>query len=115
LITDDGSEIAPLLADRLRQMGVATEIFAPQQGCNHELTAAQVIGRLRDEHGAITRLIHLLPLGGVPEVDAETFQSRLDSELMPLFHLTRELEADLRKSSGGVIAASRLGGSFAIG
>jgi acyl transferase domain-containing protein/NAD(P)H-dependent flavin oxidoreductase YrpB (nitropropane dioxygenase family)/NAD(P)-dependent dehydrogenase (short-subunit alcohol dehydrogenase family) len=113
LITDDGGGIAERLAARLRDTGADSAVVR-LDGTDMAAASARLVGELRGDRG-IARLVHLAPLGGSQEFDEPAFQPRLDSELMPLFHLAHAAEADLRQASGGLIAATRLGGSFAVG
>jgi acyl transferase domain-containing protein/NAD(P)H-dependent flavin oxidoreductase YrpB (nitropropane dioxygenase family)/short-subunit dehydrogenase len=96
-ITDDGAGIAALLAGKLRDLGVETEILAPSAVKSEVATPART-------------LIHLAPLALPPGAGAD-FQMRLSRELKSLFHLVRAHESGLRQN-GSVLAAVRLGGAF---
>jgi len=117
LLTEDGRGVAARLAGKLEELGIKHRVVRHDPEAGIDLRNAQSVSALaqslRSECGAVTHLIHLLPLADVTPEERAEFTSRFDRDLKSLYLITRELEADLKK--GGVLAATRLGGTFAFG
>ncbi|MBX5495414.1 MAG: SDR family NAD(P)-dependent oxidoreductase, partial [Bryobacteraceae bacterium] len=117
LLTEDGRGVAARLAGKLEELGIKHRVVRHDPEAGIDLRSAQSVSALaqslRNECGSVTHLIHLLPLGDVTAEERAEFTSRFDRDLKSLYLITRELEADLKK--GGVLAATRLGGTFAFG
>jgi acyl transferase domain-containing protein/NAD(P)H-dependent flavin oxidoreductase YrpB (nitropropane dioxygenase family) len=110
VITDDGRSIAHAVSASLTATGVSSAIVRLDGS-----DAATALAAVRRAHGRVGALLHLAPLGGeLPQSDA-AFLDRLNTDLAHLFEVCRVLESDLRESSGSVIAATALGGTFGIG
>jgi acyl transferase domain-containing protein/NAD(P)H-dependent flavin oxidoreductase YrpB (nitropropane dioxygenase family)/NAD(P)-dependent dehydrogenase (short-subunit alcohol dehydrogenase family) len=116
LITDDQSGVATDLAVRLTELGIAHAVVGHNPPAGVDLMAEDSVStlaaNLREKHGQIAALVHLMPLAAVtPEQSAE-FEARTRLDLKSLFLLVKALEPDLRKASGIVLSATRLGGTF---
>lgn len=83
-----------------------------------EAQAANVLSMIREDHGDVASLIHLM---GMNRHDAETANAKTLSgvdAVMSLFLLTRELDAEFRKDNRkgvAVLAGTKFGGTFASG
>jgi acyl transferase domain-containing protein/NAD(P)H-dependent flavin oxidoreductase YrpB (nitropropane dioxygenase family)/acyl carrier protein len=120
LITDDRQGTARELADRLADLDVKTALIqmgdAAGDGFAADLTdpaaVADLIARVRAKCGAVSGLIHLLPLAEPPA--GETPERRMRREVKSLYLLARGLEADL--ADGGVLlAVTGMGGTMGFG
>jgi malonyl CoA-acyl carrier protein transacylase/NAD(P)-dependent dehydrogenase (short-subunit alcohol dehydrogenase family) len=132
VITDDERGVARDLADRLQKQHQKTVLVqcystveesgdgffkAPvdsPDGC------AELMDRIRQKHGPITGLIHLLPLK--KEIPFELlvisqWKERLRKEIKSLFYMIKELETDLlhaaKREGSCIVAATGMGGRFA--
>jgi acyl transferase domain-containing protein/NAD(P)H-dependent flavin oxidoreductase YrpB (nitropropane dioxygenase family)/NAD(P)-dependent dehydrogenase (short-subunit alcohol dehydrogenase family) len=131
MITDDGRGVAAALAEKLHQAGLETALIqlnggatAPTAGYRlPDLTAASLahgVATIRRERGPIGALVHLLPLRQwlpYDDLDLAGWQTRLQEDIVSLFHLLQLVAADLKNAAaaGGawMVAASGLGGLFA--
>jgi NAD(P)-dependent dehydrogenase (short-subunit alcohol dehydrogenase family) len=130
LITDDGAGAAHSLADRLEELGQATVLLrmtgghsngSAAKGYSADLTdpvaVAHVLERIRLEVGAVSGLVHLLPLGPPPAGEAPAQRAR--REVKSLYLLARALEEELRRQGlegdAVLLAATRLGGRLGVG
>jgi acyl transferase domain-containing protein/NAD(P)-dependent dehydrogenase (short-subunit alcohol dehydrogenase family) len=130
LITDDGFEVADLLALSLRQAGVRAILLSPKATSYRSVESfavdftspesiAAVIGKVRMEAGPIAGLLHLLPLRVASEsssMNSEVWRERVNIELRSLFLLARELASDLMPAPvSWFMSASAMGGDFGAG
>ncbi|MBA4062288.1 MAG: polyketide synthase [Isosphaera sp.] len=117
VLTDDGRGTARELADRLADLDVKTVLLRPDADLTDPATVTELLGRLRDEHGPVSGLIHLLPLAEPP--DGESPNDRARREVKSLYLLARGLEADIRaagKDSPAVLlAVTGMGGRMGFG
>jgi len=128
VITDDERGVASSLAEELTGRGLTAVIIAvthngesdgrhPRVNLTDPRAAREFVERIRSECGSVSALIHLLPLGDhgfTPADHPLRWDKALNIELNSLFNLVRHLESDLRQDgSGCVIAATRMGGTFA--
>ena len=127
LFTDDGRGIARSMADQLADLGQRTVFLGPSEdpasgpdpGAFHaDLTdpeaVADMLRRVREEHGPISGLIHLAPLAEA--VEGEAWDRRAWRDVKSLYLLARALGDDLRQSGRDgkafLLAATALGGGF---
>jgi acyl transferase domain-containing protein/NAD(P)H-dependent flavin oxidoreductase YrpB (nitropropane dioxygenase family)/NAD(P)-dependent dehydrogenase (short-subunit alcohol dehydrogenase family) len=129
LFTDDGRGIGREMADRLADFGEQTVLVShsgPASNGKHatfhaDLTNPDAVDRLlqqvRQQHGAIAGLVHLLPLAEPPS--GEQPMARMQREVKSLYLLARGLDADLRQAAadGGAIllSATNMGGAMGFG
>ncbi len=78
-----------------------------------------IIDRIRDHHGSISGLLHLVPLApGLPfeQMQLPDWKQRLHLEVKSLFYLTKLLTDDLaaaaRTGAASLVAATAMGGDF---
>jgi acyl transferase domain-containing protein/NAD(P)H-dependent flavin oxidoreductase YrpB (nitropropane dioxygenase family) len=129
-ITDDGQGVATALAESLRSQGIAVALIEDRQGpldigpdeyaasLGDAQAARGLIEAVRQRQGAISCLVHLLPLRAGPSfetLDVRGQQARVDLEARSLFHLAQAASADLRRTGMGtrLVAAVRIDGAFA--
>jgi NAD(P)-dependent dehydrogenase (short-subunit alcohol dehydrogenase family) len=127
LFTDDGRGIARSMADQLADLGQRTVFLGSSEdpasevdpGAFHaDLTdpeaVADVLRRVREEHGLISGLINLAPLAEA--VEGEAWDHRAWCDVKSLYLLARALGDDLRGSGrhgkAFLLAATSLGGGF---
>jgi acyl transferase domain-containing protein/NAD(P)H-dependent flavin oxidoreductase YrpB (nitropropane dioxygenase family)/short-subunit dehydrogenase len=126
LFTDDGRGIAREMVDRLADFGQPTLLVSHSGSASNgkhsvfhaDLTDPQAVDRLlqrvREQHGPLAGLIHLLPLAEPPS--GEEPMRRMQREVKSLYLLARGLENDLRRAGddGGAIllSATSMGGSM---
>jgi NAD(P)-dependent dehydrogenase (short-subunit alcohol dehydrogenase family) len=127
LFTDDGRGIARSMADQLADLGQRTVFIGNSEDLGSEpdsgvfdadLTdpqaVADVLRRIREEHGSISGLIHLAPLA--EEVEGEAWDHRAWRDVKSLYLLARALGDDLRRAGRDgkafLLTASGLGGGF---
>jgi NAD(P)-dependent dehydrogenase (short-subunit alcohol dehydrogenase family)/acyl carrier protein len=119
LVTDDhGTGVAASFALRLTDLGIDHAVIAHNPRGGTDLTnpeaVAALLASLREKHGKIDALVHLMPLASVSDEAAAELETRTRTDLMSLFLLTKNLEEDL-KGSGFLLAGTRLGGTFGFG
>lgn len=128
VVVDGEARLGEELAQRLGQEGQPVVRIVPGEwvaGGKPRVVAADLtdphavadlLERIRTEHGPAKALIHLAALGS-PQ-GGESSPAQTDPDLVGLFLLTRALQGDLETSAaeGGaaVLAATRLGGSFGV-
>ncbi len=129
-ITDDGQGVATALAESLRGRGIAVALIRDRQGpldigpdeyaasLGDAQGARGLIEAVRQRQGAISCLVHLLPLCAGPSFEALDVggqQARVDLEARSLLHLAQAASADLRRTGVGtrLVAAVRIDGAFA--
>jgi NAD(P)-dependent dehydrogenase (short-subunit alcohol dehydrogenase family) len=127
LFTDDGRGIARSMADQLADLGQRTVFLGPPHDSVSEpdpgtfradLTdpeaVADLLRRVREEHGPVSGLIHLAPLAEA--VDGEAWDHRAWRDVKALYLLARALGDELRRSGRDgkafLLAATGLGGGF---
>jgi NAD(P)-dependent dehydrogenase (short-subunit alcohol dehydrogenase family) len=127
LFTDDGRGVARSMADQLADLGQRTLFLGPPDdsasasdpGALHaDLTdpeaVADLLGRVREEHGLVSGLIHLAPLAEA--VEREAWDHRAWRDVKALYLLARALGDELRQSGRDgkafLLAATGLGGGF---
>ncbi len=124
LVTDDQSGAAAAFCARLTELGVAHARIAhsPDSGADlqNEASVAALVSGLRQKHGPIGGLVHLMPVAPVatPAHPAALagMEARTLLDLRSLYLLTRELEKDLRSAKSGILlSATRIGGGFGFG
>ncbi|MEO6811334.1 MAG: SDR family NAD(P)-dependent oxidoreductase, partial [Isosphaeraceae bacterium] len=128
LVTDDDRGVARALAADLRALGhpvVRVRHGVSEGGAEGvNLTSDAAVSALLDrvrEHGPLAGIVHALPLRSLPPagLDAEAWASRMGPEVRGLFLLARAAAEDLARSAeqGGaaLIAATSMGGRFALG
>jgi acyl transferase domain-containing protein/NAD(P)H-dependent flavin oxidoreductase YrpB (nitropropane dioxygenase family)/NAD(P)-dependent dehydrogenase (short-subunit alcohol dehydrogenase family) len=129
LFTDDGRGIAREMADRLADVGEQTVLVSHSSSANNgkhaafhaDLTDPDTVDRLlqqiRQQHGAVAGLVHLLPLTEPPS--GEEPMVRMQREVKSLYLLARGLDTDLRQAGGEggaiLLSATDLGGSMGYG
>lgn len=115
LITADDSGVAPALAMRLGQAGIANRVVshAPESGVDllNPASVESLVASLSQQE-AVYALVHLTPLSTAESLSPE---SRTQFDLKSLFLLTKILETNLRSQNGSLLAATRLGGAFGFG
>jgi acyl transferase domain-containing protein/NAD(P)H-dependent flavin oxidoreductase YrpB (nitropropane dioxygenase family)/NAD(P)-dependent dehydrogenase (short-subunit alcohol dehydrogenase family)/acyl carrier protein len=119
LITDDGRGTARELADRLAELDVGSALV--RHSADADLTdpdaVAALLAEVKEKHGPIAGLIHLLPLAEPP--DGETPSERARREVKSLYLLARGLEADIRGAANAgaavLLAVTALGGTMGYG
>lgn len=125
LIIDDELGIAPLVAENLRKANVSVEIAHVVRGADYNgsqpridladpAVAKEWCTHVREKHGRIGAVIHLLPLAGslLAEKDVTQWTAPLETELHSLFNMVQAAEPDLRKDGGRVLAFTRMNGTF---
>jgi acyl transferase domain-containing protein/NAD(P)H-dependent flavin oxidoreductase YrpB (nitropropane dioxygenase family)/NAD(P)-dependent dehydrogenase (short-subunit alcohol dehydrogenase family) len=127
LFTDDGRGIARLMADQLADLGQCTVFLGRSEGpasgresgaFHADLTdpaaVADMLRRVRDEHGPVSGLINLAPLAEA--VEGEAWDRRAWRDVKSLYLLARDLGDDMRQSGRDgkafLLAATGLGGGF---
>jgi acyl transferase domain-containing protein/NAD(P)H-dependent flavin oxidoreductase YrpB (nitropropane dioxygenase family)/NAD(P)-dependent dehydrogenase (short-subunit alcohol dehydrogenase family) len=127
LFTDDGRGIARLMADQLADLGQRTVFLGLpadpastwDRGDFHADSTdpeavADMIRRVREEHGLISGLINLAPLAEASE--SEAWDRRAWRDVKALYLLARALGDDLRQSGRDgkafLLVATGLGGGF---
>ncbi|MCS6864889.1 MAG: beta-ketoacyl synthase N-terminal-like domain-containing protein [Gemmataceae bacterium] len=123
VITDDELGSAQELADRLGELDIATVIIGHGGGGEYRVdltdpvAVKELVARLRQQHGSISGLIHLLPLAEPPV--GESDEQRARREVKSLYLLARELENDLRQAgqhgSAVLLAVTAMGGTMGFG
>jgi NAD(P)-dependent dehydrogenase (short-subunit alcohol dehydrogenase family) len=113
VITDDGVGVASALAHRLTELGIAHRVVERAADLSDAAAVMKLVESVRAAQGPVSALVHLMPLAPVSPEDAAELETRTLRDLKPLYLFSKALEADLRKS-GMVLAATRLGGSFAF-
>ena len=131
VVTDDGRGIAVALASMLTRLGadVLTVTHGPSMrpagGDRYEADLADpssvesLIHEIRQRHGAITGLVHLLPLrDALPfdRLDIDGWRDRVSVEVKSLAYLIKAAAADLkaagRSESARVIGVTSMGDVF---
>ena len=111
LFTDDGRGIARLMADQLADLGQRTVFLDPSQDAE---AVADMLSRVREEHGPVSGLINLAPLAEA--VEGEMWDRRAYRDVKSLYLLARALGDDIRQSGRDgkafLLAATGLGGGF---
>jgi acyl transferase domain-containing protein/NAD(P)H-dependent flavin oxidoreductase YrpB (nitropropane dioxygenase family)/NAD(P)-dependent dehydrogenase (short-subunit alcohol dehydrogenase family) len=127
LFTDDGRGIARAMADQLDDLGQRTLFIGQSDDAASEPDAgafdadltdpeavANLLRRVREEHGPISGLIHLAPMAEA--VEGEAWDRRAWRDVKALYLLARALGDDLRRSGRDgkafLLAATGLGGGF---
>jgi acyl transferase domain-containing protein/NAD(P)H-dependent flavin oxidoreductase YrpB (nitropropane dioxygenase family)/NAD(P)-dependent dehydrogenase (short-subunit alcohol dehydrogenase family) len=129
LFTDDGGGIAREMAERLADFGQQTMLIGhhthpgngKQIAFRSDLTNPEEVDRLleqiRQQHGPIAGLVHLLPLA--EPSDGEASLARMAREVKSLYLLAKGLDSDLRRATreGGAIllSATNMGGAMGYG
>jgi NAD(P)-dependent dehydrogenase (short-subunit alcohol dehydrogenase family) len=119
LVTDDGRGVAAALADALRATGQAVEVVGsagPAADLSDYEQVQHMVGGLRERHGRIAGLVHLLPLDAAPDpaqsiIDSGACLGQLARDTKGLFHLAKATARDLQ--GGFLLATTCLGGAFA--
>ncbi len=133
VLTDDEKGIADRLGGELSERGHTialvragreTEEAAPGRYVADLASVGGIealLGLIRRKQGPIGSLIHLVPLragGDFSTMDLAAWRGRLRLEVKSLFHLAKGLHEDLKAAAGRggacLLAATGLGGSFAI-
>ncbi len=132
IITDDENGIASTLAEQLRDRGhpVALVRMGEALGTDNSdyytanLASLEAIDQLltliRKRLGPVGGLVHLLPLKdgvGLEEMDLKSWKERLQLDVKSLFYMAKSLHQDLdnaaRDSRAFLVAATKMGGTFA--
>ena len=131
VFTDDGRGIAREIASRLADLGLQNILVRHHVGAGNGDAAAAVhygdltdpdavealLKEIRQQHGPIAGLVHLLPLAEPPR--AEGPMERMQRELKSLYLLARGLEQELRQAGSAgpavLLAATGLGGGLGFG
>ena len=130
LFTDDGRGIARSMADQLADLGQRTVFLSPTKDPTFELDSstyhadltdpeavADMLHRVREEHGPVSGLIHLAPVAEA--VEGEAWDRRAWRDVKALYLLARALGDDMRKSGRDgkafLLAVTGLGGGFGFG
>ena len=129
LISDDGRGVASSLHNRIKKAGASAVLLKQEDhagagdkegGETYTLdltdTAAVkgVVAEVRAKFGAISGILHLLPLGAeipVDQLDLAAWRRQVALEVKSLYHLTRENLGDLCKTPdrARVIAVTKCG------
>jgi NAD(P)-dependent dehydrogenase (short-subunit alcohol dehydrogenase family)/acyl carrier protein len=131
VITDDEGDIAQSLSEALRERGgrcvlvrQGDETIKVAPGLyTANITEAASVARLfeliRERHGALSGLMHLLPLrthGKLSELNLDQWRKGLREEVKSFFYMARAVSAELKyaASNGGgwLLAATSMGGTF---
>ncbi len=132
VLTDDERGVAQSLFDRLRERGARAVLVrmrfddtkVTQEAYEANLTdlkgVSDLLQGIRNEHGRIAGIIHLLPLHlkpGFEEMDLPDWRECLLKEVKSLFCLAKAASSDLRQDGqhgkGWLVAATSMGGAFA--
>ncbi|MFQ5737875.1 MAG: SDR family NAD(P)-dependent oxidoreductase [Acidobacteriota bacterium] len=139
VVTRDTLGVADEVARKLRQQGRGVVLLEvcddpgqdshPASAQEEEIYRADLrsapevekgIGVIRQNHGPITALLHLLPLSPPPELEGirlEEWGGRLCLETRSLFFLAksvrRDLEESARRGGAALMAVTGMGGAFA--
>jgi len=129
VFTDDGRGIAREMAGRLADLGLQNILLRHHVGAGNgdaavhygDLTDPEAVEALlkeiRQQHGPIAGLVHLLPLAEPPR--AEGPMERMQRELKSLYLLARGLEQELRQAGSEgpavLLTATSLGGGLGFG
>jgi acyl transferase domain-containing protein/NAD(P)-dependent dehydrogenase (short-subunit alcohol dehydrogenase family)/NAD(P)H-dependent flavin oxidoreductase YrpB (nitropropane dioxygenase family) len=114
VITDDGCGYAAALRERLASLGgrPVMVLLEGKEAASEGVYAADLadpaqvealLQRIRQDHGRIGAVVHLLPLRPVPplqELSAAAFGRLLNQEVKGLFYLLHFASADLRSAPG---------------
>jgi acyl carrier protein len=113
VITDDGCGYAAALRERLASLGgrPVMVLLEGKAAASEGVYAAdladpaqvEALLRIRQDHGRIGAVVHLLPLRPVPplqELSAAAFGRLLNQEVKGLFYLLHFASADLRSAPG---------------
>ncbi|HEY3691199.1 MAG TPA: SDR family NAD(P)-dependent oxidoreductase [Pseudonocardiaceae bacterium] len=128
-ITDDGQGVATALAESLRGRGIDVALIRHRPGpldigpdeyaasLDDAQATSDLIEAVRQQQGAITGLVHLLPLRAGPAFDALEVgdqQARVNLEARSLLHLAQAASADLRRPGvqTRLLTAVRMDGGF---
>ncbi len=128
-ITDDGQGVATALAGSLRGQGIEVALIRHRsgpldigpEGYAASLDDAQatrgLIDAIRQRQGAISTLVHLLPLCAGPSfetLDVGDQQARVDLEARSLLHLAQAASTELRRPGvvSRLLATVRMDGGF---
>ncbi|MGI9002886.1 MAG: SDR family oxidoreductase [Pseudonocardia sp.] len=130
-ITDDEQGVARALAESLRGQGIDVALIRDRQAgagggpgayaaaLGDAKDARRVVQDIRGHQGAVTGLVHLLPLRSAPSAESldtpdPGWQARVDLETRSLFHLAQALSGDLRQAGtrARLVAATRIDGAF---
>jgi NAD(P)-dependent dehydrogenase (short-subunit alcohol dehydrogenase family) len=130
LLTEDGRGIAATLAEEIRRRGGRAVRVGPLEASDptdkdviradigDPSVASDVVARVREQHGPISGLIHLLPLREVPDLegmDLAAWRARLRREVKGLVYLAQAAAKDLMRAgetaSAWVMAAAFIDGA----
>jgi acyl transferase domain-containing protein/NAD(P)H-dependent flavin oxidoreductase YrpB (nitropropane dioxygenase family)/NAD(P)-dependent dehydrogenase (short-subunit alcohol dehydrogenase family) len=120
LVTRDDGGVADALAEELRSRGVRVTLVGAETPFADPAAAGELVNRVRRDLGAISGVVHLLPLAGgsgFDELDLEGLRVRLDRDVRGLFALAQAVGGDLRQAAAAgrpawLVAATALGGAF---
>jgi acyl transferase domain-containing protein/NAD(P)H-dependent flavin oxidoreductase YrpB (nitropropane dioxygenase family)/NADP-dependent 3-hydroxy acid dehydrogenase YdfG len=131
VLTDDEQGVAQSVAEALQQQGQAaalvrigehTEVLAPgryRADLTTPATVRELLNLIRQQHGPVAGLIHLLPLRDGHDFDPAAHTDAYDctqTAVKGLFNLAKEASRDLKEAAqhGGacVLAATAMGGAF---
>ena len=132
LITDDGRGIAPAVAEHIRhhggrvvlvQLGSGVGMAAPESyyaDLRDPDAVAALVSMVRQQHGPLAGLVHLLPLYNNPEVDGmdlTAWRDRLRCDVKSLFYLAQAAAGDLKPAGdtqgAWLLAITAMGGAGA--
>jgi acyl transferase domain-containing protein/NAD(P)H-dependent flavin oxidoreductase YrpB (nitropropane dioxygenase family)/NAD(P)-dependent dehydrogenase (short-subunit alcohol dehydrogenase family)/acyl carrier protein len=124
VITDDQLGSAQELADRLAELDIKTVLVrhgTANDGFTANLTdpvaVTDLLAHVRLKCGAVSGLVHLLPLAESPE--GETEELRMRREVKSLYLLARGLENDIREAgksgSAVLLTVTAMGGTMGFG
>ncbi|MBV9400725.1 MAG: SDR family NAD(P)-dependent oxidoreductase, partial [Bryobacterales bacterium] len=116
----DPNSVAAVFSSRLNELGIRHCVVdhAPEAGTdlNNAASVAALLQSLKEKHGVIGGLVHLLPIAPAPYGATAEIESRTLLDLRSLFLLAKGLEQDLRSARGGILlSATKLGGTFGFG
>lgn len=125
VIIDDELGVASAVAEQLRVNGLSVEIAHVVRGAEHNgshprinlsdpAVAQSWCGHIREKHGRIGMVLHLLPLAGssLSQEEPGHWVAPLETELHSLFNVVQAAEADLRQDGGRVLTITRFNGAF---
>ena len=130
VLTDDGTGVARLIAEKLRSEGRRVAIIAAQGTSDSQQDlfvstldsaeeAERIARSIAESCGPIAAVIHLTPLSAQPEfdtLDTASWWARLSSETRALFLLAKAFGGSLdhagRNGGAAFLAATSMGGAF---
>ena len=121
VVTDDGRGVARAVAEELESAGHPVVLAGPVEVDFSSPSSVEGLLDLARSSGDLTAIVHALPLrSATPSgLDPSLWASRMGPEVKGLFLLAGAAGADLdraaRRGGAALVAATSMGGSFAVG